>query len=96
MALIILFSIKHYNSARLTILLASSGLIENGAGNGNRTRLSCLEGRRTSRCTTPAEERGNPGITPEKIGTLKKGEKIFSLFLYYYYTKNFLKNQLIF
>ena len=31
------------------------GLVGNGAGNGNRTRLSGLEGRRTSRCTTPAE-----------------------------------------
>ena len=30
----------------------------------------------------------------EKIGTLKKGEKI-SKFLYLYYTKNFYKNQLI-
>ena len=31
----------------------------------------------------------------EKIGTLKKGEKIFFLyFLYLYYTKFFLKNQL--
>ena len=46
--------------------------------------------------TNPANGRGNPGITPEKIGTLKKGEKIFSLFLYYYYTKKILKNQLIF
>ena len=54
MALIMLFSIKHYNSDRPTILLASFGLIENGAGEGNRTLLSCLEGRRTSRCTTPA------------------------------------------
>ena len=33
-----------------------SGLVKNGAGNGNRTRLSGLEGRRTSRCTTPAKE----------------------------------------
>ena len=32
------------------------GLVRNGAGNGNRTRLSGLEGRRTSRCTTPAKE----------------------------------------
>jgi hypothetical protein len=31
----------------------------------------------------------------EKIGTLKKGEKIFFLyFLYLYYTKIFWKNQL--
>ena len=66
-----------YNSHRPTILLGLVRLI-NGAGKGNRTPLSCLEGRRTSRCTTPAEEWGNPGITPEKIGTLKKGEKISS------------------
>ena len=63
----------------------------NGAGNGNRTRLSCLEGRRTSRCTTPAEmadQRG--GVSPpEKIGTLKKGEKIFSLFPVSILYKNF-------
>ena len=35
-------------------------LLINGAGNGSRTRLSCLEGRRTSRCTTPAWA-GHPG-----------------------------------
>ena len=54
MALIILFSIKHYNSNRPTILSASFGLIENGARYGNRTHLFGLEGRRTSRCTNPA------------------------------------------
>ena len=43
------------------------------------------------------QRKGQSGeITPEKIGTLKKGEKIFSLFPYIYYTKKFLKNQLIF
>lgn len=31
-------------------------LIRNGAGYGNRTHLSGLEGRRTSRCTNPAEK----------------------------------------
>ena len=31
--------------------------------------------------TNPAKDGGNPEITSEKIGTLKKGEKIFSLFL---------------
>ena len=47
-----------------------SGLVKNGAGNGNRTRLSCLEGRRTSRCTTPASKGGAlRGMPLEKIGT---------------------------
>ena len=36
---------------------------------------------------------GNPKITPEKIGTLKKGEKIFSLFpVLLLYQKNFEKS----
>ena len=38
--------------------------------------------------TNPANGRGNPGITPEKIGTLKKGEKISS-FPVYIIPKNF-------
>ena len=48
-----------------------SGLVKNGAGNGNRTRLSCLEGRRTSRCTTPAGRGVRKGITDSRmeIGT---------------------------
>ena len=96
MALIVMFSIKHYNSDRPTILLASFGLIENGAGYGNRTHLSGLEGRRTSRCTNPAYGGDAPKNAPEKIGTLKKGGEDFLNFLYLYYTKNFLKNQLIF
>ena len=42
------------------------------------------------------QRKGQSGeITPEKIGTLKKGEKIF-LNSCNYYTKIFLKNQLIF
>ena len=39
-----------------------------GAGDGNRTHLSGLEGRRTSRCTTPADRkptRGNVGFRME-------------------------------
>ena len=49
----------NFNDASVVSLYPASpaeqpGLVENGAGNGNRTRLSGLEGRRTSRCTTPA------------------------------------------
>lgn len=66
-------------------------LIRNGAGYGNRTHLSGLEGRRTSRCTNPAEKGElTRGVSPpEKIGTLKKGEKIFSLFPVLLLYKNF-------
>ena len=45
-----------------------SGLVKNGAGDGNRTHLSGLEGRRTSRCTTPADRkptRGSVGFRME-------------------------------
>ena len=92
MALNMLFSIKHYNSDRPTILLASFGLIENGAGNGNRTRLSCLEGRRTSRCTTPASKRrGTPRNAPREDRNLKKEEKIFFFPYVYIIQKIFLK-----
>ena len=45
--------------------------------------------------TNLAKDGGNPEITSEKIGTLKKGEKIFFIPCIYY-TKKFLKNQLIF
>ena len=66
-----------------------SGLVKNGAGNGNRTRLSCLEGRRTSRCTTPASKRrGTPRNAPREDRNLKKGEKIF-FFPYVYIIQNF-------
>ena len=54
MALIMLFSIKHYNSDRPTILSASFGLIENGAGNGNRTRVASLGSWSNDRYTTTA------------------------------------------
>ena len=39
--------------------------------------------------TNPAKDGGNPETTSEKIGTLKKGEKIFSLFLVYIIPKIF-------
>ena len=98
MALSMKFSINSYNSDKHTILTASFVLIENGAGNGNRTRLSCLEGRRTSRCTTPAEKVDQRGgvSPPEKIGTLKKGEKIFSLFPVFILYKNFFEKSTYF
>ena len=63
-----------------------SGLVKNGAGNGSRTRLSCLEGRRTSRCTTPASKRrGTPRNAPREDRNLKKGEKIFFFLMYILY-----------
>ena len=66
-----------------------SGLVKKGAGEGNRTLLSCLEGRRTSRCTTPASKRrGTPRNAPREDRNLKKGEKIFFFLMYILY-KNF-------
>ena len=54
-----------------------------------------LEGRCSGQLNYSRRRRGNPGIAPEKIGTLRKGRR-FSLFPCIYYTKKFLKNQLIF
>ena len=42
--------------------------------------------------TNPAKGRGNPEITPEKIGTLKKGEKISSFPVLLLYQKIFEKS----
>ena len=42
------------------------------------------------------QRRGIWGDTPEKIGTLKKGEKIFSLFPVNILYKNFLKKSTYF
>lgn len=88
------FSINNYKTsiARPTILAASFVLIENGAGNGNRTRLSCLEGRRTGRCTTPASKMwGTPRNAPREDRNLKKGEKIFFFPCIYIIQKFFWK-----
>ena len=62
-----------------------------GAGDGNRTHLSGLEGRRTSRCTTPAQK-AHKGKCRLSYGdrNLKKGEKV-SFTFYISIPKNFYK-----
>ena len=87
-----------YNSHRPTILLGLVRLII-GAGNGNRTRLSCLEGRRTSRCTTPALA-GRRGRRPWEDRNFKeRGEDFFLIpvsILYKNFSEKstyFLRNQ---
>lgn len=66
-------------------------LIRNGAGYGNRTHLSGLEGRRTSRCTNPAEKGElTRGCQParEDRNFKERGED-FSLFPVLLLYKNF-------
>ena len=64
------------------------GLVRNGAGNGNRTRLSGLEGRRTSRCTTPAGM-GHSENTPRIKNSKERGA--FSFVSYKYIIPYFFK-----
>lgn len=98
MALSMKFSINSYNSNRHTILMASFVLIENGAGDRIRTGNPLL-GRQMPQPLGHTRRKG--GLTrgvspPEKIGTLKKGEKIFSLFPVSILYKNFLKKSTYF
>ena len=66
---VLFFNLIYWNYTLISILMMhrvvsfypagpvqQSGLVKDGAGNGNWTRLSGLEGRRTSQCTTPAEK----------------------------------------